>query len=56
MLKNDNSKEKIEELLLKRKAFYKKADIIIDSTNISPDAVAEKIIKLNVPDRHKWKQ
>ncbi len=56
LLKMDNSKQKIEELLLKRQAFYKKADIVIDTTNISPDAVAEKIIKLKLPDRFKWKQ
>lgn len=56
LLKINNSKQKIEELLLKREEFYKKADIIIDTTNISPDAVAEKIIKLKLPDRLKWKQ
>ncbi len=56
LLKIDNSKQKIEELLLKRQPFYKKADIVIDTTNISPDAVAERIIKLKLPDRLKWKQ
>ncbi len=56
LLKMDNSKQKIEELLSKRLAYYKKADIVIDTTDISPDAVAEKIIKLKVPDRLKWKQ
>ena len=56
LLKMDNSKQKIEELLLKREAYYKKADVVIDTTNISPDVVAEKIIKLKLPDRLKWKQ
>ena len=56
LLKMDNSKQKIEELLLKRQAYYKKADIVIDTTDISPDAVAEKIIKLKIQDRLKWKQ
>ena len=56
LLKIDNSKQKIEELLLERQTFYKKADLIIDTTNITPDAVAEKIIKLKLPDRLKWKQ
>lgn len=55
LLKNENPKEKIEALLIKREAFYKKADIVIDTTNLSPDAVAEKIIKLKLPDRLKWK-
>lgn len=55
LLKNDNPKQKIEELLLKREAFYKKADIVIETTSLSPDAVAEKIIKLKLPDRLKWK-
>jgi len=56
LLKTDNSKQSIKELLLKRQAFYNKADIVIDTTNISPDAVAEKIIKLKLPDRLKWKK
>lgn len=55
LLKTDNPKQKIEDLLLERQAFYKKADIVIDTTNISPDTVAEKIVNLKVPERLKWK-
>ena len=56
LLKKDNSRQKIEELVLKREEFYKKADFTIDTTDISPDAVAEKIVKLKLPDRLKWKR
>ncbi|MDT8317283.1 MAG: shikimate kinase [bacterium] len=56
LLKADNSKRTIEELLFKRQVFYKQADVIIDTTDISPDVVAEKILKLKLPDRLKWKQ
>ncbi len=38
-------KKKIEELLKKRESYYRKADILLDTTGISPLQVAEKIIK-----------
>lgn len=56
LLKDDNSKKKIEELIFSREPYYKKADIVIDTSNLSPNDVAEKIIKICGPGRLKWKQ
>ncbi len=43
-VKRRERRKKIAELLKKREPYYKKADILLDTTGISPSQVAEKII------------
>ncbi|MEA1964974.1 MAG: shikimate kinase [Candidatus Aerophobetes bacterium] len=45
LLKGENRKEKIEELLEIRKPYYEKADLKIETSNLSPEEVAEKILR-----------
>lgn len=46
LLNVDNPLAKIDELIRKRNEYYKKAHHTIDTTKISPDEVADKIIDL----------
>ncbi len=46
LLKVDNPKQKIEELLEKRAAFYALADITIDTSELTVEQVVDKIIEL----------
>ncbi|MEN2994504.1 MAG: shikimate kinase [Thermodesulfovibrio sp.] len=45
LLMVENPKDKIKELMDKRKPLYEKADFIIDTDDLSAEEVAEKIIK-----------
>ncbi|MCX7724573.1 MAG: shikimate kinase [Thermodesulfovibrio sp.] len=45
LLMVENPKDRIKELMDKRKPFYEKADFIIDTDDLSAEEVAEKIIK-----------
>ena len=46
LLNVENPKEKIAQLLNERKEFYAKADHAIDTTALSPDEAADKIIEI----------
>ncbi|MCM8774268.1 MAG: shikimate kinase [Candidatus Omnitrophica bacterium] len=46
LLNVDNPKKRIEELLKIREPFYRKSHIFIDTTNISPEEVVDKIVKV----------
>lgn len=46
LLNVENPRERVMELLKKREPFYKQADHIIDTTKLSVDAVAERIIAI----------
>lgn len=45
LLQVENPEERIKELLQKRMPLYEKADFIIDTEGLTPEEVAEKIIK-----------
>lgn len=45
LLQVDDPVKKIEELLSAREKFYAEADIFIDTTNLTTEAVAEEVIK-----------
>ncbi|MFC1666870.1 shikimate kinase [Candidatus Omnitrophota bacterium] len=47
LLNVTDSKKKIEELLKKRKACYKKADFCIDTNNLSAEEAVEEIARLS---------
>jgi shikimate kinase len=46
LLQVENPFEKMCELLSKRAPLYEKADLIVDTENMSPEGVAEEIIKI----------
>ncbi|MDI1471713.1 MAG: shikimate kinase [Thermodesulfovibrio sp.] len=45
LLQTENPKERIKELLTKRTPFYEKADFYINTEELTPEEVAEKIIE-----------
>ncbi len=45
LLQVENPLERLQELLSKRISLYEKADLIVNTKNISPADIAEKIIK-----------
>lgn len=46
LLKVKNPKQRIKELLEKRRPFYQKADFYIDTSNLSIQEVADKIVEI----------
>jgi shikimate kinase len=46
LLRVDNPKKRIQELMDKRSPYYAKADITIDTTDLSPDEIVIQIMKV----------